>query len=72
MQCIFEGGVYSHLSVYGVAFIRGQRLFEARSLLEEIWYLRHRSNLNHVVNVFWSCHVDSLPILLGYMTTQNN
>lgn len=39
---IIRGGGYSSLIVNGAALTRGQRLFQARHLLEEILYLYKR------------------------------
>lgn len=39
---LLEGGAYSDLSVTSAVLIRGIRLFEARRLLQETWYLSGR------------------------------
>ena len=39
-RSLLEGDAYSELSVGSAALNRGQRLFEARRLLEEIRYLK--------------------------------
>ena len=39
---LLGGGAYSDLSVSNAVLIRGMRLFEARRLLQETWYLSGR------------------------------